>query len=49
VGIHGVPDGYDDAIDKRTNWTLGCISLKSDDVKELYDFVRVGSPVTIVH
>lgn len=49
VGIHGTPDGQDEAIDRKINWTLGCISLKRADVEELYDAVRVGTPVTILH
>jgi len=36
VGIHGVPDGRDDLIDQKTNWTLGCISLKTSDITDLY-------------
>jgi len=39
VGIHGVPEGRDDLIDKGTNWTLGCISLKNNDIIELYKFI----------
>ena len=49
VGIHGTPDGQDEAIDRKINWTLGCISLKRADVEELYDAVRVGTQVTILH
>jgi murein L,D-transpeptidase YafK len=49
VGIHGVPEGRDDAIDSRTNWTLGCISLKNADVDELYSVVRKGTAVEITH
>lgn len=36
VGIHGVPEGMDALIDQKTNWTLGCISLKTKDITELY-------------
>jgi murein L,D-transpeptidase YafK len=36
VGIHGIPQGYDFAIDLKQNWTLGCISLKNKDVIEIY-------------
>jgi len=36
VGIHGVPDGRDDLINQKTNWTLGCISLKTKDITDLY-------------
>lgn len=37
IGIHGVPEGSDNAIDDRDNWTLGCISLKTADINEIYD------------
>jgi len=39
VGIHGVPDGRDDLIDQKTNWTLGCISLKTSDITDLYKYI----------
>ncbi|WP_339378728.1 L,D-transpeptidase [Calothrix sp. NIES-2100] len=48
VGIHGVPNGADKMIDDRQNWTLGCPSLKNQDVDELYQWVQVGTVVEIV-
>ena len=36
VGIHGVPEGRDDLIKSKTNWTLGCISLKNKDITDLF-------------
>lgn len=48
IGIHGVPSGYDHAIDTKMNWTLGCISLKNKDVDEIYGYVYEGMSVTIV-
>jgi len=48
IGIHGVPEGQDDLIQQRSNWTLGCISLKNSDVDEIYPFIAVGSVVEIV-
>ncbi|HJU93694.1 MAG TPA: L,D-transpeptidase family protein [Pyrinomonadaceae bacterium] len=30
-----------------TDWTLGCVALENADIKELYDAVKVGTPVTI--
>jgi hypothetical protein len=48
VGIHGVPTGSDALVDKRENWTLGCPSLKTKDVDELYEVVQVGTIVEIV-
>lgn len=47
IGIHGVPGGYDIMIDQRTNWTLGCISLKNSDVNEIYSLIKKGTKVTI--
>ncbi|MBF2006686.1 MAG: L,D-transpeptidase [Chlorogloeopsis fritschii C42_A2020_084] len=48
IGIHGVPQGADGIVDQRTNWTLGCPSLKNKDVDELYQWVQVGTVVEIV-
>lgn len=30
-----------------SDWTWGCVALKNEDIKELYDAVSVGTPVTI--
>ena len=48
VGIHGVPTGKNSLIEKRSNWTWGCISLKNEDVNEIYQVIKVGSLVEIV-
>jgi hypothetical protein len=48
VGIHGVPEGSDDLIDSRTNWTLGCISLKNADVDEIYEVMRQGTLIEVL-
>ena len=47
IGLHGVPDGMDFAINERQNCTAGCISLKNKDIKELYEYVMSGSIVVI--
>lgn len=47
IGIHGVPEGYDYAIEKKMNWTLGCISLKNTDVNEIFPYIFKNMPVTI--
>lgn len=47
VGIHGVWPHEDFVIDRYKNWTLGCISLKNADVQELYNYITIGTPVTI--
>ncbi|PTX59434.1 L,D-transpeptidase-like protein [Kordia periserrulae] len=47
VGIHGVPEGMDAIIDKRQNWTLGCISMKNSDVNEIYPYITNQTKITI--
>jgi len=39
IYIHGNGAGSD--------WTWGCVALENDDIKELYDSVDIGTPVTI--
>lgn len=47
IGIHGVPKNKSYLIDKSINWTAGCISLKNDDVEEVYEYIRQGATVYI--
>ena len=47
VGIHGTWPHEDNAIDKYDNWTQGCISLKNEDVIELFNMTPVGTEVAI--
>jgi lipoprotein-anchoring transpeptidase ErfK/SrfK len=50
IGIHGVEwnSGIrDNYVEGRINWTLGCVSMKNSDVSELYDIIKVGTPVVI--
>lgn len=32
-----------------SDWTWGCVALENGDIKELFDAVPVGTPVTIKH
>lgn len=41
-GIHG---GSTPAL--GTNWTFGCVGLSNKDVQDFYDYVKVGTRVTI--
>jgi len=41
IEIHG------DGTGARTNWTRGCVALRNDDIDELWDVIRVGTPVVI--
>jgi murein L,D-transpeptidase YafK len=47
IGIHGVPVGADYLIDQKQHWPLGCISLKGDDIRELFPYLGVGRKVVI--
>ena len=47
IGIHGTWPHEDFVIDKYKNWTMGCISMKNDDVLELYGFTPSGTSVQI--
>lgn len=47
IGIHGVWPNEDFVIDRFKNWTLGCISMKNSEVKELYGYTNPGTTVTI--
>ena len=31
----------------KSDWTWGCVALENEHMKELYDAVSVGTPVTI--
>lgn len=48
VGIHGVPTGYDSAIDDKNDWTLGCISLKTAHITDLYNSISTETKIEIV-
>ena len=45
VGIHGVPAGRNDLIEKNSDWTLGCISLTTENITDLYQ--SIGTKTTI--
>jgi len=47
VGIHGTWPNDDYIIDRYKNWTNGCISMKNQDVEDLYSYLPVGTAVTI--
>ena len=47
IGIHGTWPNEDFIIDKYKNWTLGCVSMKKDDVLEIYSYTPIGTSVVI--
>lgn len=48
IGIHGVPGDADDLINNKTNWTLGCISLKKAHITDLYKSINATTLIEIV-
>jgi len=48
IGIHGVPYGADNWITTKNDWTLGCISLRNQEVIELSEFIQPGTRVLMV-
>ncbi|MGJ8684844.1 MAG: L,D-transpeptidase family protein [Nonlabens sp.] len=48
VGIHGVPQGSDNLIAQKVNWTWGCISLTNTDVNDLYPIIHKNMKIEIV-
>lgn len=47
IGIHGTWPRDDMAVDYFQNWTNGCVSLKREEMDELYDMIPIGTRVTI--
>ena len=47
VGIHGTPKDGDYLIDDKVNWTWGCISLKREDVDEIYPYIKKSTEIII--
>ena len=48
VGLHGVPGTADEMIADKTNWTLGCISLTTADITDLYKSISTSTKIEIV-
>lgn len=47
IGIHGTWPRDEMAVDRYQNWTNGCISMKREQVEEIYSLIPVGTNVTI--
>lgn len=49
IAIHGTWPHDDNAVDAYQMWTNGCVSLKNEDVDEVYKMAPVGTRVIIQH
>ena len=47
IGIHGTWPRDEMVIDYFQNWTNGCVSLKRNEMNELYALIPIGTQVTI--
>ncbi len=49
IFIHGQPTGTSDQWRHKRgdDWTLGCIAVKNNDIREIYALVKPGTPITI--
>ena len=47
IGIQGTWRNEEIVVDKYKNWSMGCISMKKNDVLEVYGYTPVGTRVTI--
>ena len=47
IGIHGTWPRDEIAVENFQNWTNGCVSLKRDEMNELYNMIPIGTKVTI--
>ena len=49
IAIHGTWPHDEVAVDAYQNWTNGCVSLKREDMDEVYEIAPVGTKVIIQH
>lgn len=47
IGIHGTWPRDEMAVDYFQNWTNGCISMKREEINEVYSLIPIGTRVTI--
>ncbi len=47
IAIHATRPQEEWAVDKYYNWTDGCVSVKYTEMKDLYNYIPVGTKVTI--
>ncbi|UAY51903.1 L,D-transpeptidase family protein [Ferruginibacter albus] len=48
IAIHSTRKDEEWTVDNFYNWTDGCISVKYSEMQDLYSYIPVGTPVTIV-
>jgi murein L,D-transpeptidase YafK len=49
IAIHGTWPHDENAVNAYQMWTNGCVSLKNEDMAEVYNITPVGAKVIIQH
>ncbi len=47
IALHGTWPNDDIVVNDYTNWTQGCISLRNEDIDDLYSYVGTGTTIII--
>ena len=47
IGIHGTWQHEEWAVENLQSWTQGCVSMKNEDIEELYNMIAPGTLVII--
>ncbi len=47
IAVHATRPEEEWTVDNYYNWTDGCVSVKYTEMKDLYSYIPVGTPVTI--
>jgi murein L,D-transpeptidase YafK len=47
IAIHATRKDEEWTVDNFYNWTDGCVSVKYSEMKDLYSYIPIGTPVTI--
>ena len=48
IAIHATRPEEEWTVDNFYNWTDGCVSVKYTEMKELFQYIPIGTPVTIM-
>lgn len=48
IMVHGQPNNLPDFLTLPHDWTLGCIAVSNDAIREIYDLVAVGTTIEIL-
>jgi murein L,D-transpeptidase YafK len=47
IALHGTWPNDNIVVDDYTNWTQGCVSLRNEDLDEVYQYLQAGTKVII--